>query len=149
MDLSRERTAIIDCVGDGTVDLPAVVESVSGPGDLTGIGIAYSNAAREFEGGGVERVRTGVVSVSTLLSFSDLQTVSRFVHTLVGRIEAVGGIGVLMIDPVTHDDRAVRTIAQFCDGRVDVREGETGGELRVRGIADQPQGWVGFEPRTG
>ncbi|MCG1002462.1 hypothetical protein LQ368_03270 [Halobacterium noricense] len=64
----------------------------------------YSDVYRTFREAGIERVRTGLFSVSTLLSFGDLKTVSRFVHTLVGRIDAVDGIGVFCIDPGMHDE---------------------------------------------
>jgi hypothetical protein len=118
---------------------------VSGPSDLTGIGMRFSDVQVEFGRTGHERVRTGLLSVSTLLSFSDLRTVSRFVHTLVGRIDSVDGLGVLFIDPGSHDERAIRTLAQFCAGRIEVREGDDGPELRARGLADQSREWEPFD----
>jgi len=143
---SPEQTAILDCVGTDEEGIEARVYPVSGPSDLTGIGMRYSDVHAAFVEDGYERVRTGLFSLSTLLSFSDLRTVSRFVHTLVGRIDSVDGLGVLLIDPGSHDERTVRTLAQFCSGRVQVREGETGPELRARGIPGQSREWQPFEP---
>lgn len=143
--LSKERTAILDCVGDDDESLPAEVLPVSGPADLTGIGMRYSDVYREFRDAGVERVRTGLFSVSTLLSYGDLKTVSRFVHTLVGRIDAVDGIGVFVVDPGMHDQQTVSTLTQFCSARIDVRETETGQELRARGVPAQTRDWVPFD----
>ncbi|WP_269432455.1 MULTISPECIES: hypothetical protein [Halobacterium] len=37
------------------------------------------------------------------------------------------------------------TITQFCSARIDVRETETGQQLRSRGIPDQPREWVSFD----
>ena len=144
--LTADSTAILDCVGDEDTDVPARVLPVSGPSDLTGIGMRYSDVHRSFARSGIDRVRTGLFSLSTLLSFGDLQTVSRFVHTLVGRIDALDGLGVLLIDPSIHDDRTVSTLSQFCAGRIDVREGGDGSELRARGLPEQPREWRSFDP---
>jgi hypothetical protein len=146
VDVSPDCTAILDCVGDSNDGVPAQVVSVSSPSDLTGIGMRYSDVYRQFEQSGVERVRTGLVSVSTLLSYGDLKTVGRFVHTLVGRISAVDGIGVFFVDPSMHDDKTVSTLTQFCSGRIDVREADDGSELRVRGLSGQTREWRPFDP---
>ncbi|MFB6233840.1 MAG: hypothetical protein ABEH81_16300 [Halopenitus sp.] len=146
LDVSEERTAIIDCVGGEESDADAKVLPVSGPSDLTGIGMRYSDVYRSFVADDRERVRTGLHSLSTLVSFGDLKNVSRFLHTLVGRIDAVDGLGVFQIDPTNHDDRTVSTLAQFCSARVDVREGEEGPEFRARGIPGQSREWTGFDP---
>lgn len=146
LSLSRESTAILDCVGDEDESVPSQVLSVSGPSDLTGIGMRYSDVYRKFARENTEYVRTGLFSLSTLLSFGDLQAVSRFVHTLVGRIDAVDGLGVLLIDPAIHDERTVSTLSQFCGGRIDVREGDDGPELRARGLTGQSREWRPFDP---
>lgn len=146
--LAPDRTALLDCVGEEDEDLPARVLPVSGPADLTGIGMRYSDVYREFAGADVDRVRTGLFSVSTLLSFGDLRAVSRFVHTLVGRIDSVDGVGFLLVDPDIHDAQVVTTISQFCAGRIDVREGDDGPELRARGLRDQPRDWTALGATT-
>ena len=142
IDVDGDRTAILDCVGDDDPDVPARVLPVSGPSDLTGIGMRFSDVCVDFRGDDVERVRTGLFSLSTLLSFGDLRTVSRFVHTLVGRIDSVDGLGVFLLDPASHDERAVRTLTQFCAGRIEVRESDAVTELRAQGLPEQPDGWL-------
>ena len=142
IDVDGDRTAILDCVGDDDPDVPAQVLPVSGPSDLTGIGMRFSDVCVDFRGDGVERVRTGLFSLSTLLSFGDLRAVSRFVHTFVGRIDSVDGLGVFQLDPVSHDERAVRTLTQFCTGRIEVHESDCVTELRAQGLPEQPDGWL-------
>ena len=145
IDVDGDRTAILDCVGDDDPDVPARVLPVSGPSDLTGIGMRFSDVCIDFRGDNVERVRTGLFSLSTLLSFGDLQTVSRFVHTLVGRIDSVDGLGVFLLDPASHDERAVRTLTQFCAGRIEIRESDDITEFRARGLPEQPDGWLALD----
>lgn len=146
LNVTPDTTAILDCVGGEDDDVPARVLPVAGPSDLTGIGMRYSDVYREFKRSEIDQVRTGLFSLSTLLSFGDLSTVSRFTHTLVGRIDSVDGLGVLLIDPSIHDDRTVSTLAQFCRGRIDVREGDDGPELRARGLPNQAREWQSFDP---
>lgn len=148
IEVAADRTAILDCVGDERQNVPARILPVSGPSDLTGIGMRFSQVYREFEETGITRVRTGLYSASTLLTFSDLRTVCRFVHTLAGRIDSVDGLGVLLIDPSNHDDRVLGTLSQFCSGRIDVRDDGTQPELRARGLADQPRDWTAFDPNA-
>lgn len=144
--LDADRTAIIDCVGGEDSDVSARVMPVSGPSDLTGIGMRFSDVHRSFQRAGVEGVRTGICSLSTLLSFGELQSVSRFVHTLVGRVDSVDGLGVFLVDPAMHDDRTMSTLSQFCTGRIDVRETADGAELRPRGLPGQSREWAAFDP---
>ncbi|MFB6167618.1 MAG: hypothetical protein ABEJ43_02100 [Haloferacaceae archaeon] len=144
-EMSADRAAIIDCAGDEAAGVPAQLLPVSGPGDLTGIGMRFSDVYMELKREGIARARTGLFSLSTLLTLGDLQTVSRFVHTFVGRVDGAGGLGVLFVDPTNHDERSVNTIAQFCSARVDVREGDEAPELRVGGLAGYDREWRAFE----
>lgn len=145
IDLSPDDTAVVDCVGQPDESVPAEVLPVSGPSDLTGIGMRFSDVYRRFAREDIERVRTGLYSLSTLLSFGELRPVSRFVHTLVGRIDSVGGLGVLLVDPAAHDERTLRTVAQFCDGRIDVRETDDATAFRARGYPGATDEWTPFE----
>lgn len=146
MPVGADRTAFVDCVGsDDSVDGHRV-QRVSSPEDLTGIGMRYSALYRELYHGGRHRVRSGVHSVSTLLSFNDLRPVSRFIHTLAGRVDSADGLGVLLVDPTMHEARTLSTVGQFCDGRIEVEERDGDPHLRSRGLSRQPRDWVTFEP---
>jgi len=145
-DLDRSRFGLIDCLSDqyGAKDLPVRMGTVSNPSDLTGIGIEFSGLYESLYQEAADRIRAGLYSISTLLMYSELQTVSRFVHTLGGRIAATDGLGVFLMDSTAQDERVVNTITQLCDGRIDVREAKGTSELRVRGLGDQPETWTEF-----
>ncbi|MDY6817462.1 MAG: hypothetical protein SVG88_02280 [Halobacteriales archaeon] len=145
LEIQEDSTGIVDCVGSEEQRVPARLLSVGGPSDLTGIGMRFSDLYMEFKRAGVNRVRTGLYSVSTLLAYSDLRTVSRFIHTLIGRIDKVDGLGILCIDPSNHDEQAVNTLSQFCTGTITVRETTAGVELRASGLPNQTREWTQFD----
>lgn len=148
-DFDGERAAVIDCSGQdlGQAQFEAQVRSVSTQSDLTGIGMKASALYESLYTTATEgRVRSSLVSLSSLSMYVDLRSLYQFAQTLSGRIDSADGLGVFAIDPTTHDTQTVNTLSQVADGRVDVREadGEGDGELRVRGLRDQPDGWQPF-----
>jgi hypothetical protein len=74
-----------------------------------------------------------VHSLSTLLMYSDLQTVFRFLHVFTGRVQSVDGLGLFAIDDSAHDEQTMNTLKQLFDGIVRTRED---GPPEVR-VADQ------------
>lgn len=132
---------IVDCVtqqrGVESVDDPRVKYAAS-PVDMTGIGINLSEYLEEFyESRGIERNRVLLHSVSTLLMYSNLETVFRFLHVFTGRIQSANALGVHVIDSTAHDEQTINTLKQLYDGLLMVEEGEDGPVVRQQGIVDQ------------
>jgi len=138
----RSRMAIIQCGGTDADRGDENIRCVASPSDLTGIGIEYSSLYESLYGEGIDRVRTGLFSISTLLMYvDDMQSVYRFLHTLTGRVNSADGLGVCVVDPSSHDRQTLSSITQTFDGRIDLRETEGDAEIRVRGLPDQPSEW--------
>lgn len=120
---------VVDCVtkqrGIGTVDDDPRIKYASSPVDMTGIGIKLSEFLQEFyEARGVTENRVLLHSVSTLLMYSDLQTVFRFLHVFTGRIQSAEALGLYVIDETAHDDQTMNTLKQLFDGVISVEEGD-------------------------
>jgi len=147
-DFGSSGVGIIDCSGQdlGQARFEAPVKTVSTQSDLTGIGMKFSSLYESLYADAVEgRVRTGLVSLSSLSMYVDLRPLFQFAQTLSGRIDSASGLGVFAIDPTTHDARTVNTLGQVADGRVEVRESDDDdGELRVRGLAGHDDDWRPF-----
>lgn len=140
------RMCVIDCTRQASGS-DGAIRTVGSPSDLTGIGIEFSSLYHSLHSRDTSRVRVGLNSVTTLLTYAeDFRTVYRFLHTLTSRIRTSDGLCAAVIDPDATDQQALGTIAQAFDGRIDVRE-EDGLELKVRGLDDQPTGWQSVEPR--
>lgn len=146
----RSQMGIIDCsgqdIGQSGVEVP--VKYVSTQSDLTGIGMNFSALYESLYPDARDgRVRTSLISLSSLAMYVDLRTLFQFAQTLSGRIDSTGGLGVFAIDPTTHDTKAVNTLSQAADGRIEVRDADDAtldGELRARGLPNQPSGWKPF-----
>ena len=124
--------AVVDCVTQqqgGETRESDRIKYASSPVDMTGIGIKLSEFLQAFGDRGIKQNRVMVHSLSTLLMYSDLQTVFRFLHVFTGRIQSVDGLGLFSIDSTAHDDQAMNTIKQLFDGIVTVPED---GEPEIR-----------------
>jgi len=131
---------IVDCVtkqqGMGSTTESELVRYASSPVDLTGIGIELSELLRAlYQKRGLTRNRILLHSLSTLLMYSDLQTVFRFLHVFTGRVQSADALGVFIIDSSAHDEQTVSTLKQLFDGIVTVREDDDGDfEGRLMGV---------------
>ncbi|ELZ52631.1 MULTISPECIES: RAD55 family ATPase [Halorubrum] len=124
--------AVVDCVTrqqGGEIVESDRIKYASSPVDMTGIGIKLSEFLQAFGDRGIEQNRVMVHSLSTLLMYSDLQTVFRFLHVFTGRVQSVDGLGLYSIDSTAHDDQAMNTLKQLFDGIITVTED---GEPEIR-----------------
>ncbi|WP_222919485.1 recombinase RecA [Natrinema sp. SYSU A 869] len=128
---------VVDCVtkqrGIGTIDDDPRIKYASSPVDMTGIGIKLSEFLKEFyETRGLTENRVLLHSVSTLLMYSDLQTVFRFLHVFTGRIQSADALGVYVIDSTAHDDQTMNTLKQLFDAVVELEETADDEEFEIR-----------------
>ena len=128
-DPKDAHTGIVDCVtqhqGRSEQDTQTV-KYASSPTDMTGIGIKFSEFLEEFyTGRNVTKNRVAVDSLSTLLMYSDLQTVFRFMHVLTSRIEDADALGVHVLESTAHDEETINTLKQLFDGAIEVERDRT------------------------
>lgn len=143
--IDRTRVGVVDCSGldDEQERFDEHGETIDDPGDLMSIEMEFSVLYETLVERGLDKVRFGVFSVSSLLAHADLQDVSRFVHMLTGRVIATEDLGVFVVDKSMQDDTTVDAIEQYCDGTIDVRDGADGEfEVRVRGFDTDSKSWT-------
>ena len=153
----RERVAgagdlhlgVVDCRAEGSsgsanADTPPglYIHHVSSPGDLTGIGIGITKCLESLHGAGADSGRVALISLSTMLSYTDRETVFKFCHVLSSRLDAAGYMGVFTIDTGAHDEQTLQVIKQAFDGLIEVRETDGSREARVLGLTDAPTAWA-------
>lgn len=146
-DADPARLAAIDCRGEGDsgadeTDAGAYVYQVADPSDLTGMGIGITESFERLEEYGVERCRLGLSSLSTMLTYTDQQTVFKFCHVVTSRIDTAGYLSAFTIDSSAHDQQTLQVVKQPFDGLIEVREREGTREARVLGVEPDPSEWV-------
>lgn len=127
MDLEpvKARVGVVDCVSQ-TIGLSVGdterIKRVSSPVNLTGISVAITGFFEEFwMKRGVRKARLSIHSLSTMLMYSNLQTVFRFLHVFTGRIKSADALGFYVIEQGMHDDQTLNTLKQLADGVIEVK----------------------------
>ena len=139
--VENPTVGVVDCVtkqqGMGNRRESDLVRYASSPNDLTGIGIELSELLRAFyEQRGARKNRILLHSLSTLLMYSDLQTVFRFMHVFTGRVQSADALGVFVVDSTAHDEQTVSTLKQLFDGVISIQEHDGGFRTRLLGVGD-------------
>ncbi|WP_458189831.1 RAD55 family ATPase [Haladaptatus sp. NG-WS-4] len=139
VDGSVPGIGVVDCVSKQqgmTTRRTEGIEYTSSPVDMMGIGIQLTEFLQEFYDSDLRTNRIMFDSLSTLLMYSNLQTVFRFLHVFTGRIQSAEALGLFFIDSTAHDDRTMSTLRQLFDGEIEVREAEGNeSEVRIKGVA--------------
>ena len=137
-DEPPSTVGVVDCVSKQQGRSPRPTDNVaftSSPVDMTGIGIKLSEFLERFYERGVRENRILFHSLSTLLMYSNLQTVFRFLHVFTGRVQSADALGLFIIDATGHDDQTMSTLRQLFDGEIAVRETDDGGsKVRLKGV---------------
>jgi len=143
----NDAMGIVDCCGDarGATDEET---ALADPDDLTAVNMQFSSLCDELQFDGVERVRSGLVTVSPLCAAcDDMRDVYRFVSNVTSRNRRSDGLFVCAIDPEadTGDFNNGQSIAEGLSrafgGRVDLRRDGRQSQVRVEGLDGQPSGW--------
>ena len=143
-ETDMSRVGIVDATGraDTETETGARIRGVSSTADLTGVSIDFSILSTEFDDEGIDRIRTCFDSLSLFLMYTKFQTITRFTHTLSGRVAATDGLGVFVFDPTMHDPRVEYTLQSICDGAIEIRREAGTAECRIEGLPGQPSGWT-------
>jgi KaiC/GvpD/RAD55 family RecA-like ATPase len=113
--------AVTEHIGQTTSD--TMTKYTSSPRDMSAIGIKFSEFIQSFYTDQQrEHNRISLDSVTTLLLYSNLQTVFRFLHVFTSRVENVDGLGLYTIESTAHDQETMNTLEQLFDARIDVDE---------------------------
>jgi KaiC/GvpD/RAD55 family RecA-like ATPase len=109
LDLPLDRIGIIDCVTKMHSEAVVKNENIriaNSPVDLTGIGVKISKFFDEFSmKKNIEKSQLHINSLSTILMYSNTQTVFSFLHIFTKRIRSAGALGIYLIDGGMHDEQ--------------------------------------------
>ncbi len=149
LDIEDSHIGIVDCVtktlGMGAVDTDKI-KRASSPVDLTGIGVKISQFFDEFlMKKNIQEMRLCINSLSTILMYSNIQTVFRFLHVFTGRVKAANALGIYVVEDEMHDPQTVATLKQLFDGMLEIKSHDDDFLLRVVGLTAKPTPWFDYE----
>ncbi|VVB87425.1 KaiC [uncultured archaeon] len=147
--LPLSRVGIVDCVtktlGGGAIENENI-KIASSPVDLTGIGVKISQFFEEFfMKKNIRKTQLHINSLSTILMYSNIQTVFRFLHVFTGRIKAAGALGIYVLESGMHDEQAIATLKQLFDGMIEIKSENDKNFIRVIGLSPKPTPWFEYE----
>lgn len=149
LTLPMPRIGIVDCVTKTLGGAAAESENIkiaSSPVDLTGIGVKISQFFEEFfMKKNTRKIQLHINSLSTILMYSNIQTVFRFLHVFTGRIKAAGALGIYVIESGMHDEQAIATLKQLFDGMIEIKSENDKNLIRAVGLSPKPTPWFEYE----
>jgi len=138
------KLAVVDCMsrtlGISSEEAELILRATS-PVDLTGIGVRISKLFEKFWRDGSKSIRLVVDSLSTILMYSNLQTVFRFLHVFTGRIKAAGALGVYTLDAGMYDEKTIATLKQLFDAMIEIKQEGDKEFVRAVGLTPSPTPW--------
>lgn len=141
---------VIDCVGDthGRDEFGPFDARVNSPADLTGIGMELTTVLERLYADRTQRLRFGLLSLTTMSMYSDSEQVVRFLHAVTSRVSQADAFGLVVAHSDTMGGEHLTRLRSFVDGVVEMREGDDGAELRVVGLPGGTTDWTDFERGT-
>lgn len=149
-DVPADHIGVIDCVGHddggGTGSLDAVVKHVKSPGNLTRIGVSFTELLDRFDAADDEvHAGVGIHSLSQIMMHTDAKRLYQFLHVLTGQIRNAGWMGIAVIDDSVAAPEDLSLLQHHFDGVVQTRETDAGHrEFRVRGLSPSTTDWRRF-----
>ncbi len=147
--LPLSRIGIIDCVTKslgGAVVENENIKIAGSPVDLTGIGVRIGQFFDDFfMKKNIREVQLHINSLSTILMYSNIQTVFRFIHVFTGRIKATGALGIYVIESDVHDERVITTLKQLFDCMIEIKSENDKNFIRMVGLSPKPTPWLEYE----
>ncbi|WP_348533563.1 RAD55 family ATPase [Haloarcula laminariae] len=117
------EVAVVDAVTEhiGKSTDADMTKSVPSPRDIGEIGVKSSEFIQTFyTEQRREHNRVMVDSLTTLLLYTNLRTVFRFLHVFTSRVENVDGLGLYTVESTAHDTEALSMLGQLFDATLDV-----------------------------
>lgn len=149
LDLPMDMVGIVDCItkiSGGIVMENDNIEMVSSPADLTGIGVKISKLFDKFLiEKKFQKIQFYMVSLSTIVMYSNLQTIFRFLHVFTRRVKSVGALGIYLVDSDMHDERVLVTLKQLFDGIIEIKSENDKNFIRMVGLLSKPTPWFEYE----
>jgi hypothetical protein len=156
--IETSHIAFIDSSGHAKGEDEGQVRFVQSPSDLTGMDIKFTGLVEEIMKGNFADdpnhmfptpIRYCLLSITTLLLFRPLDTVYQFLHVISGKLKKFGSIGIFLLNAESFDPKTVSVLTQLMTLVIEVRSGENGNEITIKGGMGLSMPWKPFTIENG
>ena len=101
--------------------------------DLTKITVTISQLCSEFW---KRELKICLVfdSISSLLTYSNLPAIMRFLHVFTGRLRMVGATSLFIVEEGMHDQRTIASLEQLTEGLIHMASDEKGRYIKIESL---------------
>jgi len=148
LTLPLSRIGIVDCVTKKhSVDSDNEnIKIADGPVDLTGIGVRISQFFEEFSTRkNILKIQLHIDSISTILMYSNIETVFKFLHVFTGRIRGNGGLGIYILESHMHEEQKIAILKHLTDYTIEIESENDKKFLRMVGFSSKPTQYFEYE----
>ncbi|WP_188977967.1 DUF7504 family protein [Halocalculus aciditolerans] len=144
--VANGHAGVIDCVtrerGEAARDR-GWIRYVSSPGDVTEIGIRTAGFFTALAENDRDTIRGGLLSIPTMLMYTDPRRLFRFLHVFTGKVQSGGHLGIALTE--LGDRETFERFAPLFDGMIQTRlTDDYERQLRVVGVDPSPTDWVPY-----
>lgn len=136
VELSPSSIGIIDASGGSSDSVEgATVYRIESAGDLTGIGISMSKHIDALEEArGDSNMRVALLGMSPLIMYTNKEKTYRFLHVVTSRLDAVGALGMFLMNSGAHDEQTQNLLASLFDSQLEFESSESGVSVSVQNL---------------
>jgi len=118
---------IIDCYSWKVGGASSSKYVVTNPGDLAALSMVIEKAMR-----GLNKIRLAFDSITGLTSVCDYNSTyfSKFLQVITAKIKDLNGNSIFVVAPEAHDPQFISYLRQVFDGTLEMKEDESGEEIR-------------------
>jgi archaellum biogenesis ATPase FlaH len=149
LTLPLSRIGIVDCVtkmNGGNVLENENIKTANSPADLTGIGVRISQFFEEFYlKKNILQIQLHVDSLSTILMYSNIETIFKFFHVFTCRIKDNGGMGIYLMETGMHGEQTMTILKHLFDGIIEVKSENDRNLIKVVGFSSKPTPFFEYE----
>jgi KaiC/GvpD/RAD55 family RecA-like ATPase len=148
LTLPLSRIGIVDCVTKkhSVESDKENIKIADGPIDLTSIGVKISQFFEEFSTKkNILKIQLHIDSISTILMYSNIQTVFKFLHVFTGRIKANGGLGIYILESQMHEEQKIAILKHLFDYTIEIESENDMKFLRIVGHSSKPTQYFKYE----
>lgn len=138
-DVKLDNLGIVNCIPtklgrDTQLVNHAQICFVDSPIHLTEIMAGFKRLFQFFSEKGVDKIRIVLDSVSTLLMYSNLRAIYKFLHEITSMVKSTNAVSLIVMEGGAHDPIEIKSLTQLVQSIITMSDGtfEVKGSINIQ-----------------